>query len=110
MEKIQNDRRKDGRVQELKARIDEWKIEIDMLEKSADETEAVAASEYHKKLDDLRARLKDLENKIAELSYTGEDAWEDFKQGLENSWDILKTGFIKAKSEFERGYKAGRKS
>ena len=51
---------------------------------------------------------KDLEDKIAELQQAGDGAWEDLKQGLENSWDILKTSFSKAKSEFERGYRKER--
>ncbi len=53
--------------------------------------------------------LKEVGDKIGELQQTGEEPREDLKQGFENSWEILTASFTKAKSEFERGYKEGRK-
>ena len=100
--------KRDAYVQKLKAKMDEWNAEIDKLAAKADQADAEAKIEYHKQLEDLRAKRKDLEDKIAELQQAGDGAWEDLKQGLENSWDILKTSFSKAKSEFERGYRKER--
>lgn len=100
--------KRDAYVQKLKAKMDEWNTEIDKLAAKADQADAEAKIEYHKQLEDLRAKHKDLEDKIAELQQAGESAWEDLKQGLENSWGILKTSFSKAKSEFERGYRQER--
>jgi hypothetical protein len=50
----------------------------------------------------LKAKRKEVEDKMAELQQAGEGAWEDLKQGLENSWEILKGAFAKAKSRFEQ--------
>jgi predicted nucleic acid-binding Zn-ribbon protein len=100
--------KRDAYVRKLKARIDEWNAEIDKLAANADHADAEAKIEYHKQLEDLRAKRRDLEKRIAEMQQTGERAWEDLKQGLENSWEILKKSMIKAKSEFERGYREGR--
>ena len=97
--------KRDAYVQKLKAKMDEWNAEIDKLAAKADQADAEAKIEYHKQLEDLRTKRKDLEDNIAELQQAGDGAWEDLKQGLENSWDILKTSFRKAKSEFERGYR-----
>ncbi|MFO7738493.1 MAG: hypothetical protein R6V46_08470 [Desulfatiglandaceae bacterium] len=36
------------------------------------------------------------------MQQAGEGAWEDLKQGLDNSWEILKAAFVKAKSRFEQ--------
>jgi hypothetical protein len=102
-----NDKR-DAYVQKLKAKVNEWNAEIDKMAARADQAEAESKIEYHKQLEDLRAKRKNLEDKIAELQQAGEGAWEDLKQGLENSWEILKTSFTTAKSEFERGYKEGK--
>jgi len=78
------------------------------LAKLKEGVEAGARIEFHKRIADLRARLKEVGNKIGELQQTGERPWEDLKQGLENSWDILKASFTKAKSEFDQGYREGR--
>ena len=100
--------KRDAYVQKLKAQLDEWNADINKLEAKSDKAEAGAKIEYHKQIADLRARLKEVGNKIGELQQTGEEPWEDLKQGLENSWGILKASFTKAKSELERGYREGR--
>lgn len=100
--------KRDAYVQKLKAQLDEWNADINKLEAKSDQAQAEVKIEYQKRIADLRARLKEVGDKIGELQQTGEKPWEDLKQGLENSWDILKAGFTKAKSEFERGYREGR--
>ena len=82
--------------------MDEWNVEIDKLQAKADQAEAEAKIEYHEQIEDLRAKRKEVEAKIAEVQQAGEGAWEDLKQGLENSWEILKGAFAKVKSRFER--------
>jgi len=99
---------RDAYVQKLKAKLDEWNATIDKLQAKADQTEAESKIKYEKQLADLRAKRKDVDEKILELEQAGESAWEGLKQGLENSWDILKASFTKAKSEFDRGYKEGK--
>ena len=94
--------KRDAYVQRLKAKMDEWNAEIDKLKAKADQAEAEAKIEYHEQIEDLRAKRKHVEEKIAELQQAGEGAWEDLKQGLENSWEILKSAFAKAKSRFEK--------
>jgi predicted nuclease with TOPRIM domain len=100
--------KRDAYVQKLKAKLDEWNAEIDMLAAKADQAEAEAKIGYDRRLEDLCAKRTELEEKIAELQQSSEGAWEDLKQGLENSWDILKASFSRAKSGFERGYREGR--
>ena len=79
-----------------------WKLNwtngtpINELETKADQAEVRAKIEYHKRIADLRARLKEVGDKIGELQHTGEEPWEDLKQGLESSWEILKASFTKS--------------
>ena len=101
--------KREAYVQKLKAKIDEWNAEIDKLAAKAGQADAGSKIAYHKRIEDLRAKRKDVENKLAEVQQAGEGAWEDLKQGLENSWEIFKISFTRAKSEFKRGYKEGRK-
>jgi uncharacterized coiled-coil DUF342 family protein len=99
---------RDAYVEKMKAKLDEWNAEIDKLAAEADQADAETKIEYNKQIVDLRAKRKEMEDKIAEVQQAGEGAWEDLKQGIENSWEILKTSFNRAKSRFERGYREGR--
>ncbi len=100
--------KREAYVQKLKAKLDEWNAEIDKIAAKADQADAEAKIVYYKRMEDLRAKRKDVEDKIEELQQAGEGAWEGVKQGLENSWEILKESLKIAKSEFEKGYREGR--
>lgn len=97
--------KRDAYIKELKERMDEWNAEIDLLWAKAGQAKAEAKIEYLKKLEELRAKRKVLQERIAEAEQGSESAWEALKQGLESSWITLKMSLTKAKSEFESGYK-----
>jgi uncharacterized coiled-coil DUF342 family protein len=100
--------KRDAYVQKMKAKLDELNAEIDWLLSRVDQARAESRIEYQKQLSELREKRNGLEDKIGVMQQAGESAWEDLKQGLENSWEILKVSISKAKSEFERGYKEGK--
>ena len=97
--------KRDAYVEKLKAQLDEWNADIDKLAAKAAQGEAKAKTEYQNQLDDLRTQRDDARDKLSAMQQAGEGAWEDLKEGLENSWAIMKMSFGKAKSEFEKGYK-----
>ena len=101
--------KRDAYVGKLKAQLDEWNTDIDKLAAKAAQAEAKAKIEYQNQLDDLRAKRDDVRDKLLAVQQAGEGAWEDLKEGLENSWEILKMSFNKAKTEFAKGYKKGTK-
>ena len=100
--------KRDAYVKELKTKMEEWGAEIDKIETIAGQAEADSEKRFHKELEELRKKHQEIEAKIVELQQASEGGWDDLRQGLENSWEILKTSFTKAKSEFERGYREGR--
>lgn len=99
---------RDVYVKKLKAMLDEWNALIDKHQAKANQLEAESKTEYQKQLSDMRSMRDGVDGKISTLEQAGESAWEDLKQGLDNSWDILKASFQKAKSEFDRGYEEGK--
>lgn len=94
--------KRDAYLQKLKAKMDEWNAEIDKLKAKADQAKAGSKIEYHKQLEDLREKRRDVRERIVAMEQAGEEAWEDLKQGLETSWEILKSSFSKAKARFDR--------
>jgi DNA mismatch repair ATPase MutS len=101
--------RRDAYIHKLKAMLDEWNAEIDRLAAKEDKAGANAKIEYHKKLDELRAKREDIEARIEAMQKAGEDAWEDLKFDLESSWEFLREGLSIFKSEFQKGYRQGLK-
>ena len=101
--------KRDAYVQKLKAQLDYWNADIDKLAAKAAQAEAGVKIEYQNQLDDLCAKRDDVRDRLSAVQQAGEGAWENLKEGLENSWEILKMSFNKAKSEFEKGYKKGTK-
>ena len=99
--------KRDAYVQKLKAQLDEWNADIDQLAAKAAQAEAGIKIEYQNQLNELRGKRDDVRGKLSAIQQAGEGAWEDLKEGLENSWEILKMSFNKAKTEFEKGYKKG---
>ena len=101
--------KKDAYVDKLKAQLDEWNADIDKLAAKAAQAEAETKIEYQNQLDDLRTKRDDVRDKLLAVQQAGEGAWEDLKEGLDNSWEILKMSFKKAKTEFEKAYNKGTK-
>ncbi|MDY6823548.1 MAG: hypothetical protein SWH68_07090 [Thermodesulfobacteriota bacterium] len=93
--------KRDAYVQKLKAKMDEWNAEIDKIEVKADQAEAEAKIEYEKQLADLRAKRKDVEEKIAELQQAGDGAWGDLKVGMDSALDSLRNAVKSAASRFK---------
>ena len=101
--------RRDAYIQRLKAMLDDWNAEIERLTAREDKSGPDAKVEYHKKLDDLREKRDDLEDRIDAMQKAGDDAWEDLKFDLESSLEFLKDGLSIFKSEFQKGYNEGLK-
>ena len=100
--------KRDEYLQQLKAKMKEWRAEINKLAARAEQAEAQAKIEYQKRIDKLEKNQKDLEDKIDTVQQAGESSWEDLKEGIDHSWKIFKMSLSEAKSEFERGYKEGK--
>jgi hypothetical protein len=98
---------KDAYVRKLRDRLDRWYAEIDKLAAKADQADAASKVEYHQQLAEIRAKLDDIGQKLAGPQPADEGAWENFKRGLENSWEILKTSLSGAKDGYQRGYRKG---
>ncbi|MFZ7110071.1 MAG: coiled coil domain-containing protein [Desulfatiglandales bacterium] len=93
--------KRDAYVKKLKAKMDEWNAEIDKIEAQADQAEAEAKIEYYRQVEDLRAKRRDVEDKMAELQKAGDGAWEDLKAGIESAWDSLGNALKSAASRFK---------
>lgn len=92
---------KEAYVEKLQAKMDEWNADIKKMEAKARQAEADSKITYEKELADLRAKRKDLEEKITRLQQSGEGAWQDLKVGIESAWHSLDNAMKSAASRFK---------
>lgn len=87
--------------QKLKAKLDEWRSEIEKMRAKASGASADAKLEMNKKTDELEAKIEEGKNKLAELADASDDKWETMKDDLESKWESLKSAFSDAASKFK---------
>jgi hypothetical protein len=69
--------------QKIDAKMEEWNAEIDRLEARADRAGADVQLEYYEQIKRLRALQEEARGKLKELEAAGDDAWEDFRDGVD---------------------------
>jgi outer membrane murein-binding lipoprotein Lpp len=92
---------KEAYVEKLQAKMDEWNAEIKKLEAKARQAEADSKINYEKEVEELRAKRRDLEEKMSQVRESGEGAWQDLKTGIESAWQSLDTAIKSAASRFK---------
>jgi len=101
--------KKDVYVQKLKAKIDEWNAEIDILTAKANQSQADLKLRYLEHVEELREKRNEVEAKLKAMQEASGSAWDEIKEGLEESFHVWKDSFSKAKAAFEQGFKDGKK-
>jgi uncharacterized coiled-coil DUF342 family protein len=91
---------KEAYVQKLHAKIDEWNADIDKLRAKADHLEADSRIEYQKQIEALKNKRNEIENKLADLSRSGEGALEDLKTGIDLAWEAMNEAVKSATARF----------
>lgn len=88
-------------IEKIKAKLDEWNAEIDLLEAKARQMEAEKKIKYGQQINDLKARRQEMLKKIDEVKQSSSGAWEEVKTSLDQAWQSLKDGMERAKSQFK---------
>ena len=87
--------------QKLKARLDEWKTDIDKPKSRVEKAEADVQLEYYKQIESWRKKQEAAHNRLNELEHAGEDAREELKAGIEIARDDLHDSMKSATSRFK---------
>lgn len=93
--------KRDDYIARMKANLDAWNAEIDLLVARAREAGAEARVKYHDDIERLKRRRDETRELLEELQQTGEAAWSTLRQGLEESWERLRKAFADASSHFK---------
>lgn len=80
----------------LEEQIKEWNERLEELKARSEKMGAEARVELERKIESLRSRRGELEERLDTLRDGGEEAWRHLKGGLERAVDDLKAGFSEA--------------
>lgn len=87
--------------QKMKAQLDQWKAQIDLLKAKASAASADAQLEMNKQINTLESKIDDGKAKLSALTDASEDAWQSMKEGVESAWSSLKSAFSEAADKFK---------
>lgn len=93
--------KRDDFIERMKANLEAWNAEIDILAAKAREVGDEARVKYHDDIERLKQRRDETRELLEELQQTSEAAWGTLRQGLEESWERLRKAFADASSHFK---------
>lgn len=86
--------------QKLEAQLAEWTARLEELKGRSEKLGAEARAEMERRIQELRSRRGEVQEKLDALRDGGEEAWGHLRSGLEKAMEELKTGFSEAMSSF----------
>ncbi len=88
--------------QKKQAELDEWKAEIGKLKARASGASADAQLGLNRQIEALEGKFEEGKTKLAEVVDASADAWESIKEGVESTWDSMKSAFSDAADKFKK--------
>jgi uncharacterized coiled-coil DUF342 family protein len=86
-------------IDKAKARLDQWEADINKLKAKLDEAGADAKIEYADQIKKLGVQRDEAVEKLKTLRDSGDDVWDDVKEGLETAWERVEKVWKDAKTK-----------
>lgn len=93
--------KKQAYEEKFTAQLDELNAKIDVLKAKAKQAEASLKADYYETIEDLLKKRSEAQSKLETLRDAGDGAWEDMKQGVEESWTTFAAAVKSAASRFQ---------
>ena len=95
-------KKKKAYVEKVEDQLREWGGEIDVLKAKAEKSKAEVKIAYLKQIEELKKKQVSVKKNLRELKGSGDEAWEDFKGGVEDAVKDLKRALKRAASRFKK--------
>ncbi|KUJ81561.1 coiled coil domain-containing protein [Microbulbifer flavimaris] len=83
--------------QKARAKLKEWNAEIDKLSARAEQASADTKMKYRDEIDKLQSKRESMKRKLEQLHGKSGDAWDEFRDGLEDAWTDMKRSIERAR-------------
>lgn len=87
-------------IDKMAAQLKEWDAEIRKMEAKADAAKADLKTDYQQQISELRRKKQEAQKKLTQIQEAGEGAWDELKDGLEQSWKTLESSVKNALAKF----------
>ena len=95
-----NEKTIDAYRQKIDAQMKEMKAKMVMLESEAEKSSADMRIKYQTKVDELKPRFKEIEEKVNQLSDSSQEAWDEVRAGIDKSMSELRMALANATKHF----------
>ena len=90
---------RDAYVEKMKAKLDEWNADIEVLEAKARNARAEARARFEAQVRDMRKQRNDFEEKLQEVRHGGDAALDELRRGLDQAATTLGDSVKRARDE-----------
>ncbi len=91
---------KDEYIGKLKQQLDQWNVDIDVLEARAREADDEFRTNYDAYLEALKARRDEAKVRLALLRDSAGDAWQELRKGSDEAWESIRHAVAEARKKF----------
>jgi hypothetical protein len=91
---------KDEYIGKLKQQLDQWNIDIDVLEARAREADDEFRANCNAYLEALKARRDEARVRLTLLRSSAGDAWQELRKGSDEAWDSIRHALSEARKKF----------
>lgn len=88
-------------IEQLVAKLDEWRSRIDTLEQRAEEAGEEVRDEILSEIETMKRHRGELQERVRKLRIAGDEAWTDLREGTEEAREALSSAFQRARSRFD---------
>jgi hypothetical protein len=92
---------KDEYVAKLKAQLDEWNAEIDVLDLRIRKASEDLHSTYEIELTALKIKRDEARVRLALIQASAGEAWQELRKGSDEAWDSIKKAVTEARKKFD---------
>jgi CII-binding regulator of phage lambda lysogenization HflD len=84
---------KQAYLQKLSARLKQKEIDIEKMQAKIDAAKGDLGKDYLQAIDDLRMKKDTVTGNMKQLQESGDEVWDEIKQGVDKSWSDLRDTF-----------------
>jgi len=90
-------------VEKIEDQLKDWGNQIDLLKARAEKSKAEVKIKYLEQIQELKNKREAVKHRLHELRGSGDEAWGDFKEGVEEALGEMKKALKQAASRFKKG-------